>query len=505
MSPLSRLAQPFRDPNPILRKELLGVLRTPLYLRALTASVLVLSSIVVAVAASSSDRYDHAQTGQAVFLLFFGGAALSMIVTGSVLGASAVSQEREARTLEALTLTGMPPWRLLLGKCLSVFAATALVPVAAVPILSMVGLFGGVNLGQIVIATGYTLTWGLFAVVFGAGVSAHSAHVRYAVFGALLLAFVGTFFGAALLTSLGHDLHTRYGLGLEGPFFFVDAYSAIPWGPEYRFYLITLPGVSLGLLLWGAFALGLAGLLEPGQDRTLPLKRWLLGAVAAGLGALAHGHAVFASTPRTRGVVAFLALAALAVVCLQLGFLWVTAPLATNPRMAREHAQRWLGALTPPTQRASFVWLLGVFALGAAVVVSVTARGDHLALASAWGLGWLATHLGLVGALANRKAQPIGSARAIMLGVILFTSALVWLVAALLRIDDVDRVLSIASLSPIWLLVAVERGLRAPSDPAWSAVIASAAGVYGLLGALSLGLYARNARARLVDGSSPRG
>ena len=58
MSAIERARDLLRDPNPIVRKELLAVLRTPLYVRAVVVALVALALLVVSTAIAVSDESD---------------------------------------------------------------------------------------------------------------------------------------------------------------------------------------------------------------------------------------------------------------------------------------------------------------------------------------------------------------------------------------------------------------------------------------------------------------
>src|SRR5580704_12709231 len=132
------------DMNPIIKKELLVTLRTPIYVRSVVVALVALAALVLSVALGQAEAStDTADAGRALFQVFFRGTLFVMSLVGASLGASAIVQEREGRTLDALLLSTLSPRRVVLGKFLAVFIAMAFIPVAASPMLGVVVLFGG--------------------------------------------------------------------------------------------------------------------------------------------------------------------------------------------------------------------------------------------------------------------------------------------------------------------------------------------------------------------------
>ena len=137
---LSRVRDALRDPNPLVRKELLAVLRAPLYVRAIVVALVLLGLVVVSVALNAAESSNPTEAGRVLFQVFFGGAFLAMALVGPAFGATAIVQEREGRTLDALLLTGLRPGRIVAGKLAAVFVAMAFILVVSVPLLAVVSL-----------------------------------------------------------------------------------------------------------------------------------------------------------------------------------------------------------------------------------------------------------------------------------------------------------------------------------------------------------------------------
>lgn len=462
----ARLQSTWRDPNPILRKELLAVLRTPLYLRAVVVALVSIGLLVVSVALAVSSERDTTEAGRILFQVFFGGTSSVMIVAGAVLGATSVTQEREAHTIDALTLANMSPGRILAGKLSAVFVAMALLPVVAVPTLAMVAVFGGVTFGQIVIATVYVLLWGALSVTFGAAVSSYSPNTRLALLQALPVALIALFTSGGMLSALGVDLARRYALSISGPFFFADAYFAMPLGGAYAHYLVVLPLMTLGVLAWFFLASGYAGLLEPTQDRSRPLKHWMLGGYTITVGAAVLSAKLMAADASTRQGFALggIVFASLVAVCLS--FVWVGDPLVATRRMEQEASSGVLAFVFPPTLRGSWWFLLIVVAMTVLVGPWVLAGASaSLLWAGVYALGWMAAHIGIVGLIAARPGSTVASARVWGLVAHFVTMIGVWLLFALIENShgSVETKVTVVVISPVWAVVAAASALSGSS------------------------------------------
>jgi ABC-type Na+ efflux pump permease subunit len=85
----------------------------------------------------------------------------------ALLVASAVALEKDRKTLELLLMTNLSNSELVLGKLLAGMLTVVMVAVAAVPLMMLVALLGGVSIGQILRIEGVTLVSALVAGSLG--------------------------------------------------------------------------------------------------------------------------------------------------------------------------------------------------------------------------------------------------------------------------------------------------------------------------------------------------
>ncbi|MBI5513939.1 MAG: ABC transporter permease [Deltaproteobacteria bacterium] len=460
MSAWAALWERARDPNPIVRKELLALLRTPVYVRSVVVALVALAVLVVSVAlAASEGEADLAEAGRILFQVYFGGAYLLLAMVSPVFGATAIVQEREGRTFDALVLTGMHPSRVVTGKLLALFLAMAFIPVAATPVLGVVLLFGGVTLGHLLVATLYLGLVTLSGVAFGIGLSAQAQVTRRAVLLATPLAVFGALALSSVVTGLGVEYARRHSLTLEGPLFFVDAYFAVPYGLSYLFDLVVLPATVFGLWLWLWGAVAYAGLLEPSDDRARPVKLWALGAWAATTAAARLYAYVYALGAQDRVVLGHLAQAASGVLLVLLLSAWVGEPLRRSRRQLLHPPHPLSRALLPPTLLPTLGFLVALGALNFLVGPwLLTARGTNLEgllSAGVWCLAYLSATTALQGFLAVRY----GSSAARIGGALWLFATLVlcWIVYALAGGGSLSRGEGAlwVSVSPVWAFPAV--------------------------------------------------
>ncbi len=169
-------------PNPILVKELRSRMRGPRAFITLTIALLIMSGLMIglvsllsAAASQVGSSLLSPQIGQILFAALLIFEMLLVCTITPAVTAGAISTEREKQTFEMLQATPLGSVRLLWGKLLSALSYVFLIIFAAVPLASIVFLFGGVNLMQ--------LLKGLLVLVVAA--------VTLGVYGLFLSAWLG--------------------------------------------------------------------------------------------------------------------------------------------------------------------------------------------------------------------------------------------------------------------------------------------------------------------------
>ncbi len=134
--------------SPILVRELRALLRgrkffvSHMLLMTVLAGVLLIAATT---AAAGSGSNDPAQVGKTLFWAFFMG--LSVVVTFLVpaFSCTAITTEREGKTLDLLLTTTIRPWEIVWGKLLSALVVILLFMASALPLVTVCFLFGGVS------------------------------------------------------------------------------------------------------------------------------------------------------------------------------------------------------------------------------------------------------------------------------------------------------------------------------------------------------------------------
>jgi ABC-type transport system involved in multi-copper enzyme maturation permease subunit len=162
-------------PNPILVKELRSRMRGPRAFLTLTGALVIMAGLMIGLASlltrntNSFGNMLSPQIGQALFdgLVLFE-LMLVCTVTPAVT-AGAISSEREKLTFEMLLSTPLGPAQIVWGKLISALSYVFLMIFAAVPLASLVFMFGGIapltmfkGLGMLLVAAVSLGIYGLF-------------------------------------------------------------------------------------------------------------------------------------------------------------------------------------------------------------------------------------------------------------------------------------------------------------------------------------------------------
>ncbi|HEY0493864.1 MAG TPA: ABC transporter permease subunit, partial [Candidatus Dormibacteraeota bacterium] len=145
--------------NPIVDKEYRSRMRTWRSPLAMTVYILLIGglgwAIFAAMTFSARNSYGGGQAanygqGLFIYLLIFQMVLLTFITPA--LTAGAISSERERQTIDLLFVTRIPPFSILWGKLLASMSFVLLLLLLSVPIFSLVFLFGGIELDQVLTA-----------------------------------------------------------------------------------------------------------------------------------------------------------------------------------------------------------------------------------------------------------------------------------------------------------------------------------------------------------------
>jgi ABC-2 type transport system permease protein len=190
--------------NPILIKELRSRMRGPRAFLILTGFLLLLSAVLFLLYKTMEEAFRYAgpvQVSATMGLTMFLGIAffelfLVTFVTPA-LTAGMISSERESLTYEMLLATPLRPFSILFGKMVAALSYVFLLIFAAVPMLSLVYIFGGVTVRDMAVALGFlaasTITFGTIGAFWSAllGRTGRATVMSYLT---LLLLILGPYF-----------------------------------------------------------------------------------------------------------------------------------------------------------------------------------------------------------------------------------------------------------------------------------------------------------------------
>ena len=188
--------------NPIVAKEYRSRMRTWRSPVAMTIYILLLGGLGWAIFSSTASQArgsfnggQAANYGQTLFLwlILFQMVLLAFITPA--LTAGAISSERERQTIDLLFVTKLPPFSILWGKLLASMSFVILLLLLSVPIFSLVFLFGGIELDQVLAAFVVTavaaLTFGIVGIAFSTALP-RTLPATVAAYGAAFVLVAGT-------------------------------------------------------------------------------------------------------------------------------------------------------------------------------------------------------------------------------------------------------------------------------------------------------------------------
>lgn len=254
--------------NPIIVKEIRSRMRGPRAFITLTVMLVAMGGLMYGLLQIilASARYTNIlspQVGQAlfaslVFLLLFMIAAVTPAVT-----AGAISGEKEKQTYEMLMSTPLSPSSILWGKLVSALSYVLLLLFAAIPLASVVFIFGGVALRDmikalivlLVIAAAYGVLGLFFSALLG-----RTGRATVASFLTVIILMIGPIFVAGLVGVLRGGEPPRWILA-PSPISGLSAALASSMG--------TGAGGELFYLLGGIFNMGVTPISVNGIPRPL--------------------------------------------------------------------------------------------------------------------------------------------------------------------------------------------------------------------------------------------
>ncbi len=195
---------------PLLRRELLGLLRTQRAFWGLVAAVSTSAVVPLALWPESTDVALTAGSVPSLVAAFFVTQLAIVMVVVPVFASQSIATERAEETWDSLLTTQISPTTIVLTKATVALAFVLLLLIATAPALMALELLGGVTgdaLGQCYLATGATA---LLAASCGLAAAAWAERPAAALQESLLLVWISTFFPWPFLLSALFRTTTRF-------------------------------------------------------------------------------------------------------------------------------------------------------------------------------------------------------------------------------------------------------------------------------------------------------
>ncbi len=211
--------------TPILLKEVRGMMRSRRFFAAFVVFLSLLSTSVIiglmSVWASGSMEARAAVVGFTLFAVLFFSQFYLLAVICPAFTATAITHERDTKTIDLLFTTTLTPWQIAWGKFTAGLLYSGLLLALSLPVAALIFLFGGVSPGQIFAAYGILALLAACFLAFGLMCSALSQTSRGAIgrtYAIIVLAFVmggGYVFPFLLFFSLVFPQRNFYFPGAE--------------------------------------------------------------------------------------------------------------------------------------------------------------------------------------------------------------------------------------------------------------------------------------------------
>ncbi len=240
--------------SPILVREMRALLRgrkffvSHMLLLTVLAGVLLIAATT---AAAGDEKGDPAQIGQILYWAFFFGLSVVIIFLVPAFSCTAITTEREGKTLDLLLTTTIRPWEIVWGKLLSALTVILLFMASALPLVTVCFLFGGISPWDLAVLYMLVLFGTLVVSSVSLSVSAHCQESKSSVVISYVLTLI-IVVGMVVVYWAIADALFGSGAGGRG----ASAFSAVFTGYDWREQaLIFLAPAFLGLSVFaGNFA-----------------------------------------------------------------------------------------------------------------------------------------------------------------------------------------------------------------------------------------------------------
>ena len=202
--------------NPIVAKEYRSRMRTWRSPLAMMIYILLIAGLGFAIFTSITSTISFgggaANYGQSLFMYLVIFQMILLTFITPALTSGAISSERERQTIDLLFVTRIRPFSIIWGKLLASMSFVVLLLLLSVPIFSLVFLFGGIEVDQVLytflVILVAALTMGVIGIAFSTWLRRSLAATVAAYVAAFVLLFGSLAFGLIFPTSIDPNATT---------------------------------------------------------------------------------------------------------------------------------------------------------------------------------------------------------------------------------------------------------------------------------------------------------
>lgn len=283
--------------NPMLKKEIMvsvrGIRLTVMML--IFNIVLALIGLVVFASILDNARWSGSIDYSATITFYVVLVVIQFLLLAFLvpsLTAGAISGERERQTLDILLASDLTPGKIVFGKLFSSLLSVVLLLLSSLPVMSLVFIFGGVGIGDLIVNVVFLMYVALFAGSIGIACSAKfrkTTAATAASYGFVMLFGLGTVLIAGLLAIIFNMIDFQDWMAwpmaivllLNPGMTLVDIIGGQVGGSGFlsqMFYGSNLAGLNFVIEHWSAFSFVLQGcivvfMLRSAVKRVNPLSK----------------------------------------------------------------------------------------------------------------------------------------------------------------------------------------------------------------------------------------
>jgi ABC-type transport system involved in multi-copper enzyme maturation permease subunit len=263
--------------SPILVREMRTLLRGRKFFASHILLLVVLAGVLLIAATTAGvSGDDPSKIGRLLFWSFVFGLGVVIIFLVPAFSCTALTTERETKTLDLLLTTTIRPWEVIWGKLLSALGVILLFMVSALPLVSVCFLFGGISPWDLAQLYLVVLFCTLVVSSMSLAVSAHCKESKSAVVISYVLTMV--FLGVVLAGGIFLVESSTSGRGLDA---FSGWFSGLHWSEQLLF--VVVPQFLGGAIFALNFAAAANRLKPATANRSTNLRAIWLAFLLGGL------------------------------------------------------------------------------------------------------------------------------------------------------------------------------------------------------------------------------